>query len=142
MSNSDTIAVRGWLAIVATGAALAFSIALDAREGFGDPFRPPDRTLAARISLVASWMLPVGLLIGPAALLRAKNGALFEGRKSGGRILPLIFGALGLALFVTKWVRWGPYTGEDFTMFQGWEFGVALLLVWWSVVFARIGSDA
>src|SRR6266704_6443491 len=121
--NSYSIAVRGWIAIVAAFVSIALSMALDAREGFSEPYRPPDRTLAARISLVSSWMLPVGLLLGPAALVRAKNGAMFEGRKKGGRLLPLCCGICGLALFVTQWVRWGPYTGEDFTMSQGWPFG-------------------
>jgi hypothetical protein len=140
-SNTRNIAVRGWIAIAATFAAVAVSMALDRMEGFREPYRPPDRTLAARISLVSSWMLPVGLILGPAALFRARNGAFFEGGGKGGRILPLSCGVCGLALFVTQWVRWGPYTGEDFAMSQGWQFGVAWFLVWWCLLFVRIGAE-
>src|SRR6266498_756658 len=125
MRNSDTIAVRGWLAIFATGVALVVCTALDEKEGFSEPYSPPDQSLAARIGFVCGCMLPVGLLLGPAALLRAKKAALLEARSKGGRIIPLIFGAFGLALFVTEWARWGPYTGEEFTFSRGLGFAVA-----------------
>jgi len=141
MSNdSRTIAKRGWMAIGAAFAALVLSMMLDAMEGFSEPYRPPDRTLLARISLVFSWMLPVGLILGPAALVRASHGALFEDDEKRGRVLPLSCGIGGLGLFVFQWLRWGPYTGEDFAMFQGWQFGVAWFLMWGCFVFVRIGN--
>ena len=139
-SDSRTIAKRGWIAIAAAFAALVLSMMLDAMEGFSEPYRPPDRTLAARISLVSSWMLPVGLILGPAAVARASHGALFDGDGKRGRILPLSCGICSLGLFVFQWVRWGPYPGEDFAMFQGWQFRVAWFLVWGCFIFVRIGD--
>jgi hypothetical protein len=147
-SRSRSIVIRGWIVIAAAFVALALPIALNAlgfanydseRDG-SDPYRPADRGLGERICLVLETMIPACLLIGPAALLRARHAGPFEGEEKGGRVVPLTSGACGLALFVWQWVRCGPYTGEHFAMFQGWQFAVAWLLVWWCFAFVHFGA--
>ena len=150
MSNrSHSIAVRGRVVIAAGFLAIALPIALNAlsiasyesnRDG-SDPSRPADRGLWERVCLVTEAMIPACLLVGPAALWRARRAGLFEGEEKGGRVVPLTCGACGLALFVWQWVRWRPYTGEHFGMFQGWQFAVAWLLVWWSFAFVHFGTQ-
>ena len=122
--------------------ALALCDAMEVMEGVGwnDPM--PDRGLRARIYLISGWMMAGSLIVGLAALFRAMNEVLFEDGGNGGRILPLSCGVCGLGLFVVQWMRWGPYTGEDFPMFQGWQFGVAWLLMWGCFVFVRISTDS
>lgn len=146
--SSRNMALRGWVVIGAAFGAAALPIALNAlglahydsnRDG-SDPFRPANRGLAERICLVVEAMIPACLLLGPAALLRARRAARFEGTGNWGRVLPATCGACGLALFIGQWTRWGPCTGEHYVMAQAWQFAVAWLLLWSGFVFVRFSA--
>src|ERR1041384_5671917 len=96
-SSSSSIAVRGWVVICAVFAALLVPIALTAmgltdydEDSGGDPYRPADRGLADRICLVVETMIPACLIVGPAALFRARHAAIFEDEERGGRGVPLV----------------------------------------------------
>ncbi len=149
MSRSSSIARRGWIAFAALFVAVLLPVTLtalgfanyDAERDQSDPYRPADRGLGDRICLVTESMIPACIVVGAAAQFRARNAAAFAGQEErGGRLMPLTCGICGVALFVTQWVRWGPYTGDHFRPFQGWQFTVAWLLMWWCFVFVRFGS--
>ena len=142
-NRTRSIAGRGRLVFVFIFLALLFPILLnglgvanyDSERSGDDPSRPADLGLAERICLVSEWMSLGCFLVWVAAQFRVRYNTLFEDRQQGVRVLPLIFGPVGLALLLTKWARWGSYTGGHFAISQGWQFGVGWFLLWWSLVF-------
>lgn len=148
-SRTNRIARRGWVALGFAFAALLLPMLLNAlgfahyesTRGGSDPSRPADLGLAERICLVSEWMVPGGVFAWAAALFRLRYPVLFDRESRGGRILPVVLGVAGLALLIERWIRWGPHTGLHFTAFQGWEFGVGWLLLWWCFVFVRTGAS-
>lgn len=148
MSNHTySVSLRGKIVVGAGLAVIALIMGANAlglanyefsRDG-SDPNRPADRGLAERICLVASAMIPACLVIGPAALLRGRRNSPME-VEAGGRVLPLLCWNAGLALLIVRWVRWGPYTGQHYDFFDGWEFSLAWLLIWWGFAFVRLGK--
>lgn len=146
MSNHPrSVGLRGKIVVGAGFAVIAFIIGANAlglanyefsRDG-SDPNRPADRGLAERVCLVVSAMIPACLVVGPSALLRGRRNSLTE-VEGGGRVLPLLCWNAGVALMIVLWVRWGPYTGQHYEFFEGWEFSLAWLLIWWGFAFVRL----
>ena len=109
----------------------------DSERSADDPYRPADLGRAERVCLVSEWMVPACFLAWGAAQFRVRYPVLFDREKPRGRIVPLVLGFAGLALFAERWIRWGPHTGLHFAALQGWEFGLGWFLLWWCFVFLR-----
>ncbi len=137
-----SIVIRGWIATVAAFAIFAVAIIMRNLKGFSWLELPPDRSLSDRICVVLFAIIPVALFLGPFAIAsgdeKSPISVLVDDRKQGGHLLPLCCGIGGLALFVITWMRWGPYTGEQFTWAQGWRFHLGWFLMWWCFIYVRV----
>ena len=144
-ARSRSIEVRGWVAVGFAFAAVLLPMLLNAlgfanyeseRDG-SDPSRPADQGLGERICLVSDWMGFACLLVWAATQLRVRNALIFESERQSGRLVPLTMGVAGLFRLVTGWLHSGPYTGEHYSLLEGWRFGLGWFLIWWCLVFVR-----
>ena len=147
-SRTRKIEVRGWIAIGFAFFALFIPMALtylgftDYDRDNGDPLSPSDHGTLERICLVSEWMLPACIMVWSASQIRVQNPVLFEDETQRCLIVPLTMGAAGVFLFAGRWLQWGPYTGEHFAFFEGWQFGLAWFLLWWCLVFVGMPNRA
>lgn len=102
-----------------------------------DPYRPADRSLAERVCLAIEWMAPAGFLVWVCAQFRVNQPLVFSTGNTRRRLPLGGIAILGLAVLIGTALQWAsyPYSGENFDTFDGWQFAIGWLLLWWWYVF-------
>jgi hypothetical protein len=147
-ARSDSIAMRGWVALGFAFTAMLAPMLLDGagiavfdpNRSADDPGRPADVGLAERICLVIDWMAPACLLAFLAAQFRVRYAVLFAEGANHGLVFPLVIGCSGLGIIALVWLHWGAYTGQHYAFLQGWQFGLGWALFWWGIVFMHLAK--